>query len=64
MATNYERPQIESRQPIRSPLIGVAIGSGVPLLSAAFRRAAYMPPRIESRERIEGALIILLSGVA
>jgi hypothetical protein len=64
MTTNYQRPQIESRQPITSPLIGVQIGSGVPLLSAAFRRAEYVPPRIDSRERIEGALIILLSGVA
>jgi hypothetical protein len=44
MATNYERPQIESRQPIRNPLIGAPIASGLQR-SAAFRRAASAPPR-------------------
>jgi hypothetical protein len=63
VATNYERPQIESRRPIPTALIGAIVGSGVPVASAAFRSAVYEPPRIESREPIQGALVALISGL-
>jgi hypothetical protein len=72
MATNYEPPQIESRHPIAYPLIGTLIGSGVPVSSAAFRRATdqgngakvfakYEAPGVQSRELIKGALVALSS---
>jgi hypothetical protein len=47
--SNYAPPRIQSREPIRSPL--VAITSPQPT-SAAFRTATYAPLRIEGRAPI------------
>jgi hypothetical protein len=56
----YERPRIERRHDLQSPLVGILV-SGPPVVSAVFRSATYEAPRIESREPLEGALQTLSS---